>query len=366
MFGLLYLLGWLGTTALIVRQVAQHRSRLRVFLAALVGLAVGLFWPVTLWIAAGVWWRRRASGPSRGAGAPFGFRPLLGTVAACTAGSIATFGALSAVAPPPPPASLANSTAPATAASASASTPVSVALPAPLVVVEVVDGDTVDLSDGRRVRLLGIDTPERGECGYVEATEFARTTLLDRPVQVTTDPTQDVTDQYGRALLYLDAPQDYSTAATGAGWAESYVYNNRPVQRAPQIEAAQQAAQNQRLGIWGDLCAPAPTSAPATTEQPPPAVARDDDDRSSAAAAPTPRPQSQPRPQPRPQPEPEPEPAADPGPAAGSDCHPSYVPCVPNGPDLDCGEIGYSVRVVGPDEYRLDGDDNDGQGCESY
>ena len=56
--------------------------------------------------------------------------------------------------------------------------------------------------------------------------------------------------------------------------------------------------------------------------------------------------------------------------AATSNCHPSYEPpsdqpCVPEGPDLDCPEIGYQVKVVGPDEYRLDAD-KDGWGCESY
>jgi hypothetical protein len=28
--------------------------------------------------------------------------------------------------------------------------------------------------------------------------------------------------------------------------------------------------------------------------------------------------------------------------------------------------VGHRVTVVGPDKYQLDGDDNDGKGCESY
>ena len=56
----------------------------------------------------------------------------------------------------------------------------------------------------------------------------------------------------------------------------------------------------------------------------------------------------------------------DPEPPANADCHPSYDPCVPNaGHDLDCGDIGFPVTVIGPDEYRLDRD-HDGGGCESY
>jgi len=40
-------------------------------------------------------------------------------------------------------------------------------------VTGIVDGDTIDTSIGR-VRFFGIDTPERGEACFTEATEFAR------------------------------------------------------------------------------------------------------------------------------------------------------------------------------------------------
>ena len=54
-------------------------------------------------------------------------------------------------------------------------------------------------------------------------------------------------------------------------------------------------------------------------------------------------------------------------PPANANCHPSYTPCVPNaGHDLDCKDIGFKVTIIGPDEYRLDGSDHDGLGCESY
>jgi hypothetical protein len=68
-----------------------------------------------------------------------------------------------------------------------------------LTVTNVVDGDTVDLSDQRRVRLLGVDTPEWGACGFDEASKFARDTLLNKPVEVAPDPTQDDIDAYGRS-----------------------------------------------------------------------------------------------------------------------------------------------------------------------
>ncbi|AXK89293.1 hypothetical protein H1R78_00765 [Nocardia farcinica] len=105
------------------------------------------------------------------------------------------------------------------------------------------------------------------------------------------------------------------------------------------------------VSACGELSGPAPTSTSSTT-----------------AAPATPRPAP-----PSPAQQPPPPPAvAPPLPAApGPSCHPSYDPCVPITSDVDCsGGSGNGpaytgrVRVVGPDEYDLDRD-NDGIGCES-
>jgi endonuclease YncB( thermonuclease family) len=74
-------------------------------------------------------------------------------------------------------------------------------------VVDVVDGDTLDVraSDGtqERVRVIGIDTPERGECGYGEAAIALADLVIGR--QVTLVPgARDDRDRYGRLLRYVD------------------------------------------------------------------------------------------------------------------------------------------------------------------
>jgi hypothetical protein len=47
-------------------------------------------------------------------------------------------------------------------------------------------------------------------------------------------------------------------------------------------------------------------------------------------------------------------------------CDPNYTGCVPNVPyDLDCGDIGFSIQVIGGDPHGFDRD-GDGWGCESY
>jgi micrococcal nuclease len=133
-------------------------------------------------------------------------------------------------------------------------------------VLKVVDGDTIDIRDdvrGRlRVRLLGIDTPETKKSGYSvgcwgpEATEFARSTMVDQRVALQTDPTQGRTDRYGRTLAYLVKADgwDYSVEAARAGAAKSYVYGGVPAMRYDAIEAAQAEAQTAQRGLWGPPC----------------------------------------------------------------------------------------------------------------
>ena len=121
---------------------------------------------------------------------------------------------------------------------------------------------------------LGIDTPERGACGFEQASKFARDTLLNQPVKVAPDPTQDNIDGYGRSLLYINV--GYSVAVTRAGWAKHYIFNNNPVQKAPEIKAAQANSQQQHVGIWviTNCATPAPAPAPTSEQAPPPPPSR--------------------------------------------------------------------------------------------
>src|SRR4051812_26384574 len=74
-------------------------------------------------------------------------------------------------------------------------------------VTGVVDGDTLDvrLNDGNRerVRLVGIDAPERGECYASEAASAARRLSQSKAVTLKGDATQATRDQYRRLLAYI-------------------------------------------------------------------------------------------------------------------------------------------------------------------
>ena len=69
------------------------------------------------------------------------------------------------------------------------------------IVVDVIDGDTLDLDNGERVRLAGIDAPERGDCGADTAT--ATLTALALGHAVVLEPSDEDRDQYGRLLRYV-------------------------------------------------------------------------------------------------------------------------------------------------------------------
>ena len=70
----------------------------------------------------------------------------------------------------------------------------------------VVDGDTVELDTGievriKRVRLLGINTPERGEHLYKEAKDALDSLVMNK--QIIVEKEHNELDKYGRALGYI-------------------------------------------------------------------------------------------------------------------------------------------------------------------
>ena len=99
-----------------------------------------------------------------------------------------------------------------------ASTTESVGLdPGPIreaLVVRVIDGDTLDVliaGTKHRVRLFGVDAPERGERCYEAATERTRHLSGDW-VRIQSGPRSE--DRYGRLLLSLYTRSGESIAAT--------------------------------------------------------------------------------------------------------------------------------------------------------
>src|SRR5689334_21774118 len=73
-------------------------------------------------------------------------------------------------------------------------------------VTKVVDGDTIWAARGAEtinVRLIGIDTPEVGQCGFAEASRNLRGIIGGQRVTLTPGAQTDL-DRYGRSLRYVD------------------------------------------------------------------------------------------------------------------------------------------------------------------
>jgi micrococcal nuclease len=121
-------------------------------------------------------------------------------------------------------------------------------------VIFVPDGDTVYVrtADQReRVRLIGIDTPERGECDAGKATALARRLALGRAVELVGDPTQARRDRFGRLLAYVSLPdgRDLGYEELARGYGRVYVFA-RPFRRLSGYRGAERIGRTHADSIW--------------------------------------------------------------------------------------------------------------------
>jgi micrococcal nuclease len=122
-------------------------------------------------------------------------------------------------------------------------------------VAYVIDGDTIELGSGERVRLLGIDTPELDECYYQEATDFARDLMNGQSVRLETDVTDR--DKYDRLLRHVFVVYDSEEEVhvnyelIENGYAEILPIPPDRAYRA-EFRQAERLAEETELGRWGE------------------------------------------------------------------------------------------------------------------
>ena len=115
-------------------------------------------------------------------------------------------------------------------------------------VTRVIDGDTVELADGRHVRYLGIDTPESGEYYAENATARNKELVEGKTVELQVGKRDQ--DEYGRLLRYVYMDGVFVNAELVAqGYAAAYIFdpNDRYSQILVQLE---QYAKMRELGLW--------------------------------------------------------------------------------------------------------------------
>lgn len=112
----------------------------------------------------------------------------------------------------------------------------------------VFDGDTVELGNGERVRLLGMNTPERGQPYANVATDALRELVAGAEVRLE----KDITDRdiYGRLLRYVWVGDILlNLEMVKRGYANSYTVPP-DVKHQEEILQAERGARESRLGLW--------------------------------------------------------------------------------------------------------------------
>jgi len=122
----------------------------------------------------------------------------------------------------------------------------------------VADGDTVDMTNGAKVRLVQIDTPEvyfTAECYGAQASKITERLLpAGTLVRLTREPGTDSIDQYGRLLRYVVRARDglnVNIELVRVGAAAPYFYDNRRGRYAGLLDRLARHARAAHLGLWG-------------------------------------------------------------------------------------------------------------------
>lgn len=198
-----------------------------------------------------------------------------------------------------------------------------------LQVTDLKDGDSFVASDGEEYRVGLVNTPELSACGGPAAADVTAALLVDG---FTAEAY--ATDQHGRSVARITTAEGTDLGVTLAveGYADDrYLeqFRHENPGYAAELDEAFADARAEGAGLWGTCWA--------------------------ATATPTPTPRGGP---------------THTGRTGEWTCHPDYRECIPDGPDLDCVEVGHQVALLGQaDPYRLDGNSTtrtDGIGCDTY
>ncbi|MFC2003002.1 thermonuclease family protein, partial [Chloroflexota bacterium] len=118
-------------------------------------------------------------------------------------------------------------------------------------VIEVIDGDTITVEGGYRVRYIGIDTPEihpQPEAYGIEAWQANRRLVEGKIVRLERDVSE--TDKYGRLLRYVYVDSGFVNAelvSEGLACAKTYPPDTKYQDLLKEIEAE---ARHAGRGMW--------------------------------------------------------------------------------------------------------------------
>ena len=121
-------------------------------------------------------------------------------------------------------------------------------------VERVVDGDTIVLDGGERVRLIGVDTPETVhpskpvEYFGKEASEFTRSLAERKPVRLEYDWQRQ--DRYGRTLAYVFLSDGRLLNAEIIRQGYGHAYTRFSFRRMEEFRQLEREARENARGLW--------------------------------------------------------------------------------------------------------------------
>lgn len=117
-----------------------------------------------------------------------------------------------------------------------------------VLISKVIDGDTVELQNNIKVRLLGINTPERGQPHYQEATNRLKELVEGKNVILEGDIEDK--DQYGRLLRYIFVDNIFvNMQLVKEGYATVYIFQPN-IRYETSLRNAENEAETSKLNIW--------------------------------------------------------------------------------------------------------------------
>ena len=121
------------------------------------------------------------------------------------------------------------------------------------VVARVIDGDTIELVGGQRVRLVQIDTPEKHVECYGDAASALTRRLLPpgTRVRIEQDPALDQVDRFQRKLAYVwKGDEDVNVTLVREGAAGVWFYGGRRGRHSSELLRASEEARSAPRGLW--------------------------------------------------------------------------------------------------------------------
>lgn len=117
------------------------------------------------------------------------------------------------------------------------------------VIAKLADGDSFTCADGRKVRLLLIDTPETGQKPWGLMAKRQLESLAGPGTTVRLELDRSPTDRYGRTLAYVWVDSVMINEwMVARGWAVVLAYEN--VRYLDRLQRAERTAQAEKKGFW--------------------------------------------------------------------------------------------------------------------